>query len=146
MYLGQLWNHWTPVLYFNKIFWTIFSQKLNMEKSVLYWVGPWKQKLISQNISVIIESGSINILGVYIGNDNNKNIKGNFRVKLALIRNNLNMWKFHNLTLIGKNTLKISWNEQSHILNEYGWNPTKLHKLIANYGKQIYLREFPTKS
>ena len=129
-----------------------------MEKSVLYWVGPWKQKLIPQNISVTIETGSINVLGVYIGNDNNKNIKENFRVKLASMRNNLNMWKFRNLTLIGKITLSKSIgmsnliysmsmvetpqsiiNESQTTVNKFIWGnspPRVKHKsLMASYDK-----------
>ena len=82
-----------------KYFGQILGQKLNMEKSVLYWVGPWKQKFIPQNISVTIETGCIIVLGVYIANDNNTNMKENFRVKLASMTNNLNMWKFRNLRL-----------------------------------------------
>ena len=118
-----------------------------MEKSVLYWVGPWKQKLIPQNISVTIETASINVLGVYIGNDNNKNNKENFRVQLASMRNNINMWKFRNLTLIGKITLSESTGMSNliysmsmvetpqNIINE---SQTKLNKFIwGNYPPRV---------
>ena len=130
-----------------KYFGQFSGQKLNMEKSVLYWVGPWKQKLVPQNISVTIETGSINVLGVIIGNDNNKNIKENFRVKLASMRNNLNMWKFRNLTLIGKITLSKSIGMSNLI---YSMSMVETPQSIINESQttvnKFNLGKFPTKS
>ncbi len=105
---------------------TYFGQfsglKLNMEKSILFWVGPWKTKLVPQNTKVVVETGSINILGVYLGYDKNKNIKENFDVKLASMRNKFNMWTLRDLTILGK------------VLNEYVWNPgTHSQRFTANH-------------
>ena len=59
------------------------GQRLNMEKSVLVWLGPWKQKTIPPGINVTVETGSINVLGIYTGNDYDRNKRENFYKKLG---------------------------------------------------------------
>ena len=68
----------TTLTYFGKY----SGQKLNMEKSILVWLGPWKQKTIPRGFNVTIETGSINMLGIYTGNDHDRNTRENFRKKL----------------------------------------------------------------
>ena len=91
-------NLFSTLKYFSKF----SGLKLNMEKSILFWVGTWKTPNIPQNIQVTVEHGSINVLGISVGYDNAKNTTENFTKKLAAMKNKFNIWSFRNLTLIGR--------------------------------------------
>ena len=67
-------NLFSTLKYFSKF----SGLKLNMEKSILFWVGTWKTPNIPQNIQVTVEHGSINVLGISVGYDNAKNTTENF--------------------------------------------------------------------
>ena len=127
-----------------------------MEKSVLVWLGPWKQKTIPPGINVTVETGSINVLGIYTGNDYDKNIRENFYKKLGSMQTRLNLWRFRSLTLIGKIILIKSFGisnliysmsmtetpekvikEAQHMINSFIWGNgparVKQKSLVAPY-------------
>ena len=123
-----------------------------MEKSILVWLGPWKQKTIPRDFNATIETGSINIIGIHTVNDDDHNT----REKLVSIKIRLNLWRFRTLTLISKIILNKAFGisnliysmsivetpeqiikESQQIINSvlYGHGPgnVKQKSLIASY-------------
>ena len=74
--------------------------KLNIEKSQLTYIGPWKVK---PNIifEIQIVKGSFNMLGVEKGSDTFECTTANFTDKIAKMTTKLNTWSQRQLTLIG---------------------------------------------
>ena len=132
--------------------------KSNMEKSTLFWVGPWINKNIPQHVHVIVEQGSINVLGVSLGREVDKNTAENFTKKLTSMKNKFNIWSFRNLTLLGRiyisKSIGISnlvysmsmteapsdiLKESQTLINRFLWknNPPRVkhNSLIASYDR-----------
>ena len=145
-------NLFDSLKYFSKF----SGLKLNIEKSTLLWVGPWRETNIPQTLQVTVERGSINILGVFIGYDVANNTTENFVKKLAAMKNKFNIWSFRNLTLLGRINLakaigisnlvysmtmtETSLNilhEAQTIINKFVWKDSpprvKHSSLIASY-------------
>ena len=83
-----------------------FSQysglKLNIQKSQLVYIGPWRIKPILQHELSIIETGSFNMLGVELGINRNECERVNFSKKINKMGVKLNIWKQRGLTIFGK--------------------------------------------
>ena len=81
---------------------TIYSGlKLNIDKTVLIWLGPWRNKTNNQ-LNLQVEKGSFNNLGMYIGRDVKTSIEKNFTDKLTKMKKQFNIWSGRNLTIFGK--------------------------------------------
>ena len=76
--------------------------RLNVSKSLLVFIGPWKVKPNIPKYEVQIESDSFNILGIFLGQDRTKCNERNFNNKIHKMKQKLNMWSQRGLSLIGK--------------------------------------------
>lgn len=75
--------------------------KLNMEKSLLVFLGPWKRKpIIPHNVTIV--TGSFNILGIELGVDKIACNRTNILNKIDSMKVKLNIWSQRGLTLLGK--------------------------------------------
>ena len=65
---------------------------LNVSKSLLVYIGPWKGKPNVPKYEVQIECDIFNILGIYLGQDRTKCNERNFDHKMHKMKQKLNMW------------------------------------------------------
>lgn len=75
--------------------------KLNIDKSLLFYIGPWKTKHQSVQ-GVPVCSDSFNALGIEIGNDEIICYDKNYTEKIEKLKRRLGMWSTRRLTLMGK--------------------------------------------
>ena len=75
--------------------------RLNVGKTILIWLGPWRNKTGSQ-FNLQVEKGSFNNLGVHIGRDVEASIENNFNDKVTKMKRQFNIWSGRNLTIFGK--------------------------------------------
>ena len=59
--------------------------KLNINKTVLIWFGPWRNKTSNQ-LNLQVEKRSFNNLGIHIGRDEEASIETNFNYKLTKMK------------------------------------------------------------
>ena len=82
-------------------FYNYSGLKINLEKCLLVYIGPWKTK--EKKVQGIITAGkSFNMLGIQLGSDNKICDKLNFENKISSMNVRLRIWASRNLTLIGK--------------------------------------------
>ena len=75
--------------------------RLNVGKTILIWLGPWRNKTGSQ-FNLQVEKGSFNNLGVHIGRDVEAAIEKKFNDKVTKMKRKFNIWSGRNLTIFGK--------------------------------------------
>ena len=75
--------------------------RLNINKTILIWLGPWRTKTINRN-NLRVETGSFNMLGIHIGRCKQTSDKKNFDDKRNKMIKQFNIWSSRNMTLIGK--------------------------------------------
>ena len=81
--------------------------KLNIEKSLLYFIGPWRVKpLIPYDVTIVTES--FNLLGIELGYNQQKCSEKNFDEKVSKLKTKLNIWSQRGLTLLGKTLIAKS--------------------------------------
>ncbi len=76
--------------------------RLNVQKTIMIYIGPWKEKGNIPNYDISIESECVNVLGITLGLDTLKCQELNFNKKIDKMKKKLNMWSQRGLTLIGK--------------------------------------------
>ena len=88
-----------------------FSQysglKLNLTKSTLVYIGPWKRKPVALPM-IQTTTGSFNMLGIELGNDDKRCNKLNILDKIDKLSQNSNIWSQRSLTIIGKTLITKS--------------------------------------
>ena len=75
--------------------------KLNIDKTSLIWLGPWRKKTDGID-NLKVEQGCFNILGIFVGRDKKSKDKYNFHDKIMNMRKSFNIWSGRNLTLFGR--------------------------------------------
>lgn len=75
--------------------------KLNADKSVILFLGPWKNKNID-NLNMVVEQSNINVLGVQVGRDHEARQQSNFIDKLAKIKNQFHMFISRDVSICGR--------------------------------------------
>ena len=75
--------------------------RLNTEKSVILFLGPWKNKNVDI-LNMAIERDTLNALGVFIGRNNQKLQEKNFEEKLPKIKGNLYIYSCRDISLCGR--------------------------------------------
>ena len=75
--------------------------KLNSEKSILFFLGPWKDKDINV-LNMKIERSTLNMLGVEIGRSEAIKQQKNFEEKIPKLINQLHIHSQRDLSLCGK--------------------------------------------
>ena len=75
--------------------------RLNTEKSVILFLGPWRYKHINI-LNMAIERDTINALGVYIGRNKEKLQEKIFVDKLPKIKGHLHIYSCRNISLCGR--------------------------------------------
>ena len=75
--------------------------KLNSEKLILFFLGPWKDKKINI-LSMKIERSTLNMLGVEIGRSKDIKEQKNFEQKIPKLVKQLNIHSQRDLSLCGK--------------------------------------------
>ena len=84
-----------------EIFSSYSGLKLNIEKSLLVYLGPWRYKkelVLNMNLA----QDSFNMLGIYIGRNKNKNNISNFTQKISKMTTKLQIWSQRNLSIVGR--------------------------------------------
>ena len=82
-------------------FYNYSGLKINIEKCLLVYIGPWKTK---ENVIRGINTAgkTFNMLGIQLGTDKSQCDKINFENKISSMNLRLRIWTSRNLTLIGK--------------------------------------------
>ena len=75
--------------------------RLNTEKSVILFLGPWRYKHINI-LNMAIERDTIKALGVHIGRNKEKLQEKNFVDKLPKIKGHLHIYSCRNISLCGR--------------------------------------------
>jgi hypothetical protein len=75
--------------------------KLNVNKTIMIWLGPWRTKC-NNRLNLKTQSGSFNMLGIHLGRCNESNNTQNLWNKIAKMTKHFNIWNGRNLTLMGK--------------------------------------------
>ena len=75
--------------------------KLNIDKSLLVYLGPWKVKQKTIH-GIAVEQNSFNILAIQIGGEDKDCYEINFENKLQSMKRRLDMWSARSLTILGK--------------------------------------------
>ena len=84
-----------------KTFENVSGLRLNIDKTQLIWLGPWKTK--TEDIGCITaHSGNFNLLGINLGYLEHAKTTANFEDKLYKLSKRQNMWSGRDLSLIGK--------------------------------------------
>ena len=79
----------------------ISGLKINKEKTEALWLGRNKFN-ISKPLGIKWSQEPIKVLGVYICTDSKKVIEANFSLRIKKLKQQINIWKQRNLSLIGK--------------------------------------------
>ena len=94
--------------------------KVNIDKSIIMWVGPWEDKTIPAQLNLTLAENSIDALGVTIGRKSDELLMKIFYRKIDKMTSNFALWKFRPLTVIGKILItKTFGNEQPHLFYVY---------------------------
>lgn len=75
---------------------------VNIDKSMLLWMGPWRKKAIPRELNVKVMTHTIDALGITIGRNADMSTKSNFSDKIDKMTKNFDRWKFRNLSLLGR--------------------------------------------
>ena len=87
--------------------------KLNINKTTIYWLGPWRVKQNEYNLKTV--TGGFNMLGTYIGTDLNLKIQKNFIDKKNSMTKRFNIWSGRAMSLIGKILLSKTYGMSNFI-------------------------------
>ena len=99
-----------------KQFSVLAGPKLNMEKTVGIWLGPWKNN--SENfLGITWTKNAVRYLGIYIGHNEQEVNRLNWDKKISNLQLLLKSWKQRNLTLLGKVTVLKSLALSNFVLN-----------------------------
>jgi hypothetical protein len=75
--------------------------KVNLEKTELFWLGPWKTKKTYPK-GLKLASPGIKILGIYFSYDKHLKYENNFGIVLNRMQNIIRMFKMRDLSISGK--------------------------------------------
>ena len=113
--------------------------KLNTEKSLLFFLGPWRDKSINI-FNMKIERSTLNMLGVEIGRcEASKQLK-NFEVRIPKLINQLHIQSQRNLSLCGKILLTKTFGISKFIHQMSITDPSKevIEKIQCELNKYIW--------
>ena len=85
----------------------ISGLKLNITKSLLVYLGPWRHKK-EKILDIEICYGSFNMLGIYIGRDSKTKDYRNFDLKIRKMENKFKLWEHRDLSICGRILLSKS--------------------------------------
>lgn len=84
-----------------KQFEQVSGLRLNIDKTQLIWLGPWKTK--TEDIGHILRSqGNFTLLGTNLGYEHTDSIKANCENKISKLVKKQNLWTGRDLSIIGK--------------------------------------------
>ena len=75
--------------------------RLNIDKTTLLWLGPWRKK-VTNGFGFRLERESMNMLGSYVGRNDKHKHENNFVKRLGKMKKNYNIWSSRSLSLSGK--------------------------------------------
>ena len=118
--------------------------KLNSEKSILFFLGPWKDKNINI-LNMKIERSTLNMLGVEIGRSKDIKQQKNFEQKIPKLINQLHMHSQRDLSLCGKILLTKTFGISKfiHPLSITVLNKDILEKIQTELNKFIWAYKPP---
>lgn len=121
---------------------------LNIDKSILSYIGPWR---IKPNIdfNVKVEEDSFNILGIELSPKRNNCSEINIKQKIKKMTNKLNEWSQRGLTILGKVLISksIGMSNLVYSLSNVSCNENELQKaqkVLDNFiwsGKTAKIRQ-----
>ena len=76
--------------------------KVNIDKSIVMWVGPWEDRTIPAQLNLTLAENLIDALGVTIGRKSDELLMKFFYRNIDKMISNFARWKFRPLTVIGK--------------------------------------------
>ena len=139
----------------------IFSKysglRLNVSKSLLVYIGPWKIKPVLP-FEIQTTCDTFNVLGIELGNNDKLCNDKNILEKIKKLSHTLNMWSQRNLTIIGKILIAKSFGmsnliysltcvpskdsdiqQAQKVINKFIWkgkpNKIKHSSMIGDYSK-----------
>ena len=119
-------------------FWKFSGLKINNDKTEAYWLGIDHKNPPAELTNVKSVNKPIKILGIFFCYDENVKESLNFDNVFCVIEKRLNMWKWRNLTILGKIQIikslivpKISY--RTNIVNLGPKRLKKLNSLLFNF-------------